>query len=231
MDVGACTMTLFVGDPMARNQLTAAISALVLTLTPSLGAQATAKPATAWRVIPDAGATADVKLATMPPGWHLTAGTGAIAFDQGNRAGGAFQVQSELFLFSSAPEAAVGLLIGGRLLGAAGPRYTTFVISPDGRYRITRYASGTARDLVPWTTSAAIKRHPGGEANVRNALGVTVDHDAVKFTANGTVLATLDRDAIHPDGIVGLRAESGANAHVASFAINDADRAPPAPPR
>ena len=120
----------------------------------------------------------------------------------------------------------LGIAVGGDSLTDGAPRYTAFIVGPDGRYRVTRREGTTVRDLVPWTAHAAIARHPSGEANVKLALAVVADGATVRFEVNGATVAELPRAAVQPDGVVGLRVDPGVNAHVATLALGERNVAP-----
>jgi hypothetical protein len=213
---------------MVRPLLAAALTAA--SLAPLGHAAAQARPArpAAWRTVLDSAGAPESALAfsTMPPGWHVTAGPGGVLYDPANGAAGSFRVASQLFLFSSTPAAGLGVVVGGEALDGRTPRYTAFIVGPDGRYRVTRREGATVRDLVPWTAHPAIARHPGGDENVKATLAVVADSAAVRFEVNGAVVTELPRAAVQPDGVVGLRVDPGVNAHVATLALGERNVAP-----
>jgi hypothetical protein len=163
----------------------------------------------------------------MPPGWHLTAPTtGGMVWDPAHVAAGALQVESELFLFAKDAGTGTGLLVGGQALGERGARWTAFVAGPDGRFRVVRRDGATVRELVPWTTHAAIPVRPADRPNVKLVLGVEGAGDAVRFLVNGAAVTELPRAAVQPDGMVGFRLEPGANTHVATLRLDGRNVAP-----
>ncbi len=184
-----------------------------------------------WRVVadPPAGAGSPMEFARMPPGWHATASSTALACNPANTWAGADSLESVVYLFSAEPGTGAGLFIGGRALGTAEAHYVAFVVGPDGRYRITRRKAGVTTDLVPWRASTAIPRHPGGQGNVRLVLAIHADSTDVVFAVNDTVVATLPRVAADPAGVVGFRAERGTSAHIATLEIGGRNVAPVPP--
>jgi len=77
--------------------------------------------------------------------------------------------------------------------------YYAHQIDCDGRYRLTRYASGAANPLVDWTQSEAIKR--GAKAN--NKLGVIAKGSSLTVLVNDVQVATAD-DPAYANGRFGL---------------------------
>ena len=187
-----------------------------------------ARPA-GWRVAVDAGGV-DSALAftAMAPGWHLVAGPGAVIYAPSGGTGGRFTVESETFLFSSAVGTGVGVALG-IAPSARMPDHTAFVVGPDGRFRVTRRDPIGERALVPWTAHAAVARHPGGRANVRQRLAVRVAGDSVRFDVNGQTVAALPRALVQPEGAVGLRVEPASDVHVGSLVLDGQNLAPVAP--
>jgi hypothetical protein len=213
---------------VSRVLLAASIAATLLVPAARAAAQEPpVRPAT-WRTALDSAGAPDTLLAftRMPPGWHVTAGPGGVLYDPANSAREGFRVSSELYLFSSTPATGVGVVVGGEALAGAAPRYTAFVVGPDGRYRVTRREGAEVRDLVPWTAHPAIAKHPGGEQNVREVLVVVGEGERVRFEVNGAVVTELPRAEVRPDGVVGLRVDGGVNAHVATLAIGERNVAP-----
>lgn len=208
------------------------LSLAALALASTAHAQASDRPS-GWRLALDRADAADsaFDFVRMTPGWHVTADAGGVAYDTAHAVRGRVRVESQLFLFSKAPGAGAGVMLGGARDAAGTLRYTAFVVGPDGRFRITRHEGSAMRDLVPWTAHAAVTPHPGNQPNVRERLAVEADDAAVRFSVNGTVVATLPRASAEPDGVVGLRADPGANAHVATLVVNGRNVAPAPPAR
>ena len=77
--------------------------------------------------------------------------------------------------------------------------YYAFQIDCDGRYRLTRYASGAANPIVDWTQSDAVKR--GAKAN--NKLGVIARSANLTVFVNDVQLASAE-DAAYGNGRFGL---------------------------
>jgi hypothetical protein len=162
----------------------------------------------------------------MAPGWHVAAKLGTTMFDTSRTLSGNFEVESELYLFSSAAGAGVGIAVGGRELGGASPLYTAFLVGPDSRFRVVQQRGAASRVLLPWTANAAIARHPGGNNNVKQRLGVRADSVSVSFIANDRIVARLPRELIAPHGHVGLSVDAGSNAHIATLRLDGRNIAP-----
>jgi hypothetical protein len=77
--------------------------------------------------------------------------------------------------------------------------YYAYQIDCDGRYRLTRYASGAANPIVDWTQSDLIKR--GAKAN--NKLGVIAKGPSLTVLVNDAQLAAAE-DSAFANGRFGL---------------------------
>jgi hypothetical protein len=75
--------------------------------------------------------------------------------------------------------------------------------------------------ITEWTKHPAITTWAGkGEAGTaKNVLVVEVEPDVVRFQVNGSEVASLPRDRIDADGVVGLRVNHGVNVHVSSLVV------------
>lgn len=185
-----------------------------------------------WKVAFDRSGIPDtaVSMGAMAPGWHVTAlsgAPGAIAYDASLVAQRAFKLESEIFYFADATSAGVGLMIAGRALDTQAPRFVAFTVFPDGRYSIVRMAGAQREVLVQPTREAAINKHPGGKADVKNVLAIEGDEKWVTFKVNGAKAAQLPRSVVDAGGaVVGLRLEPGINAHIATFLLDGRNVAP-----
>lgn len=214
---------------MPRLALVLALAAPALA--PAARAQQPSAPdvrAVGWQRSLDRSTAADTALAfvRMPPGWHVTAGPGGAVYDTATVARGRLRVESQLFLFSRTPGVGAGIAFGGTRDASGALRYLAFVVGPDGRFRVTRHDGATATELVPWTAHAAVTVRSADRPNVEERLAVEADDAAVRFAINGQTVAALPRDAASPDGFVGLRADPGANAHVATLVVDGRNVAP-----
>jgi hypothetical protein len=199
---------------------------------PSLASAQEGRPAS-WRVAYDRADAVDSTLlfATMAPGWHVTAGPAGVLYDPANALSGRFRVESTVFVFSAAPGAGAGVAVGGTALDGAGRAFTVFEVD-NGRYRIVRHSGARAEELVGWTAHDSIPTGAGAESPVKNVLAVDAGDAEVRFSVNGADVATLPRERVAPDGVVGLRVEEAANVHVATLLLDGRNAAPePAPKR
>jgi hypothetical protein len=170
-----------------------------------------------WRLRTD-GATSDtVYYVQMPPGWHVTTGPGSLLYDSMNQAKGRYAVSMEVFLFPKPSEEGYGLFFGGTNLDGASPSYVAFVVRRDGAAMVEQVDGSTRTTLVPWTPNAAVKPHPGGDANQLNTLRVSVEPDSVRFEANGSRVVAVPRGDLPLDGTFGFRVGPGINLHISNL--------------
>jgi opacity protein-like surface antigen len=166
-----------------------------------------------------ASAGADtVAFAQMTPGFHVTTGgAAAVLWHPDSSARGNFVVESSIFLFPTKgrDHEGYGLVLGGSDLGGAGQRYTYFLLRNDGRYLVKQRQGDKLTTLTDWTPTPAIKLQTGGDA-MKNDLRVEAQAETVRFVVNGTVVTSLPRARVNPDGVFGLRINHGVNAHVVS---------------
>lgn len=199
-----------------------ALISVVLLATLPANAQDLERPAN-WKVRFDRSGTPDtaVYFVTMPPGWHVTTGPAAILYDPAKTASGAFRITSEIFLFDPGRRhrEAYGVLFGGQDLGGTEQSYTYFLIRDTGEFLVKRRDGSGTTTVRPWTASAAIMKHPGGEKNAKNVLSVEARGDAVDFFINGEKVVTVPRGEIRVDGVVGLRVNHSLNLHVTSLTV------------
>ncbi len=175
-----------------------------------------------WSGRPDMGSKlADIKLETMPPGWHLTTAASGIVYRSADRVNGNYTVSAKLHLFPEGKghREAFGLFIGGDALDAAAQRYTYFLIRGDGTYKVKRRNGGSATDVTTgWTSHAAIV--PGtAEGPVANVLSIVVGADKVSFHVNGQEVHSVARGSVDTDGIAGLRINHNLSIHMESLEV------------
>ena len=76
------------------------------------------------------------------------------------------------------------------------------------------------RDLAPWTAHDAVETLAAdARAPLKNVLSVDVREDRVVFFVNESEVATLPRERLSADGVIGLRAGAGLSLHVTEIAI------------
>lgn len=213
-----------------RGGATRVLAALALSIVPVLPTPAalTAQEAVpdGWEIRtdrPNADAT-EITFVDMPPGWHVTTGPAAILFDPEMTAEGAFRVEMEVFLFD--PEGrreAFGFFVGGEDLQGPGQDYLYFLIRDGGEFLVKHRSGSDTHTLVNWTSDSAIlgyaDRDEGG-SSVRNVLALDAGTSTVRFLVNGEEVATLPRDEVNLDGVVGLRVNHALNLHVSRFEIS-----------
>ena len=182
----------------------------LLALTPAPAEAQALKTPDGWIARPE-------RFVEMPPGWHITTGRGVILYHPLASAAGEFQVTSEVYLFDPEGTAGTfGLIVGGRELDTDAQRYVAFEIGTRGNfavrqeaeYQSTDLAAGTHKAILPWT---------GEEPTVKNVLKVDAGSSTVRFLVNGETVAELPRSSADPEGIVGLRVDSGMNLHVTTL--------------
>lgn len=175
-----------------------------------------------WSGRPDMGSKlADIKLETMPPGWHLTTAASGILYRSADQARGNYTVSAKLHLFpeGAGHREAFGIFIGGSGLDGAAQRYTYFLIRGDGTWKVKRRNGGAATDVTTgWTGNAAIL--PGKtDGPVANVLSVVAGKDNVSFQVNGQEVYSAPRGSVDTDGIAGLRINHNLSVHVESFEV------------
>jgi len=175
-----------------------------------------------WNARPDMGSKlADIKLETMPPGWHLTTAASGILYRTADRMTGAYTVTSKLHLFpeGAGHREAFGLFIGGDALDGTAQRYTYFLIRGDGTYKIKRRNGGAATDVTPgWTQHAAIM--PGKpDGSVANVLSIVVGKDKVSFQVNGQEVYSAASTSVDTQGIAGVRINHNLSVHMETLEV------------
>lgn len=196
------------------------LTMLVLAVAPALPAQEGERPA-GWKVRFDRPGAPDSALffVSMPPGWHITTGPAGIFYDPANAAQGRYRLEATVFLFDPGRRhrEAYGVFFGGADLEGAEQAYAYFLIRDTGEFLVKLRRGAETETVVPWTASAAIARHPGGDQQARSALAVECGADAVDFYVNGEKVTSVPRGRIPTDGIYGLRVNHNLNLHVSAL--------------
>jgi hypothetical protein len=154
---------------------------------------------------------------TMAPGWHITTRPGVTLFEPSYVAKGRFALDAESFLFPGTSQEGFGVFAGGRDLDGSMASYTAFLIRRDGSAAVARREAGTTTLVRDWTRHAAIKPHPGGNADAGNVLRVEAEADIISFLVNGTKVLEVPRLAAPVDGVVGLRIGADIDVHVTNL--------------
>ena len=165
---------------------------------------------------------AKLSFAEMKPGFHVTTGPAVILWNPENTATGNFTIESEIFFFreGSRDTEAYGICLGGKDLDGAAD-YVYFMLRNDGKYLVKhRAGNGDTHLISDWAASPAVAVHNGtGGPTVKNVISVAAVADSVKFSVNGTQVASYSRTHMKPEGIAGVRVNHGLNLHVSKLAI------------
>ena len=174
------------------------------------------RPAT-WKVLLDAPSADSVReLSTMPPGWHVTTGPGALFYDPAWQVGATDTVHVEVFLFPDSGPEEYGVFVSGKELEAS-PRGVLVVLRRDGQLAVFRRNGASRETLVPWTAHASIAALPSDPKDaVKNVIRLEPTAAGVAVSVNGAVVTTLAGTAV---GQAGLRVGGGMNLHVSKFDV------------
>jgi len=175
---------------------------------------------TGWHARPDRAETdmAGLRMASMPPGWHVTTGPAVVLWRPEDAAPTGEFTASATIHQTRAPmhPEAYGVFVGGSNLDTA-PDYLYFLVRGDGKYMVRhRAANGEVHTIVDWTESPAVhKQDAQGAAS--NALTVEGGPSGVRFKVNGTQVGEFPN--VKSNGQVGLRVNHNLDVHVADFAV------------
>jgi hypothetical protein len=149
----------------------------------------------------------------MPPGWHITTGKGGLLYAEGERADGHFSVVADFVVFPETTSSGFGLFLGGSGIGGGDGEYLAALLRRDGAVSVIRNVRGAETVLVPWTSHAAIRAHPGTGV-VTNRLRVNASADSVRVFVNDSAVARIGLDGIPTAGHFGFRVGDGVNLHI-----------------
>lgn len=159
----------------------------------------------------------------MPPGFHVTTGPAAILYHPDSTAAGDFRLESETFLFDPGERReAYGVFFGGRNLDGDEVAYTYFLLRRTGEFLVKRRMGGETETVVPWTAHPAIlawEDRAEDAATARNVLAVEARGAELRFLVNDQEVASIPRDEVDVDGIVGFRVNHGLNVHITSLQV------------
>lgn len=175
-----------------------------------------------WTVRPDGSARpTEVRIESRPPGWRLTSGPASIIYRPADSATGTYTLTARLQLLpgTGAHQEAFGVFIGGRDLGAAGQRYSYFLVRGDGSWKVKLRRGAAVSDVAgDWHRSPAIvAARPDGPAT--NLLGVVVSADKVRFLVNGTEVWSGERKALETNGVSGIRLNHNLSVVLEAFGV------------
>lgn len=114
---------------------------------------------------------------------------------------------------------AYGIFIGGQDLQGADQSYTYFLVRADGRYLIKRRTGAETADVSEgWVAHEAVNASTGS-GDVVNALEVRVAGDEVRFSVNGTEVATVPAAGLDTHGIAGVRINHNLNVLINNWGV------------
>jgi hypothetical protein len=169
----------------------------------------------------EGGQPAQVKMETMPPGWHITTAAATILYRDQDQARGQYELSAKMHLFPEGPghREAFGLFIGGRDLQGAGQAYTYFLIRGDGTWKIKRRDGANATDVTSgWTVNPAIVKSTG-EGPVANVLSIVVAPDRVSFRVNGQEVYGAPAAGLDVAGQTGVRINHNLSVHLETLEL------------
>ncbi|MEW5801879.1 MAG: family 16 glycoside hydrolase [bacterium] len=123
-------------------------------------------------------------------------GTGALRASCYNATFGDFAYQVDVRRMQGNLDASQGLLFR---LNTNGDFYV-FALASSGYYSAYKFDSRNGTEVIPWTTSSAIKQGAG----VWNTMKVVCKGPAIDFYINGTLLKTVRDNNPYLTGMVGL---------------------------
>jgi hypothetical protein len=181
-----------------------------------------------WTLRPDAGGNrAEVKVAEMKPGFHVTTGPATILFDSTMRGSGNWRLEAIIHLFDPGARAeGFGLFFGGRELMGASPQYAYALVRRDGKALLKVREGAATRTVRDWAANGAIPVWKSGVpgASVKYLLVVEAIGDRVALWVGGTNVLDAARSELPTDGVVGLRVNHGLNLHVERVSVAPAPR-------
>lgn len=168
--------------------------------------------------------SAEVYLVTMTPGWHVTTGPAGVFWHPASTASGAYGVRSVVHLFPPGDRnEGYGLFFGGSGLDGPDQAYLYFLLRRSGEFLVKRRMGEETEELIGWTASDAVVPYADTtQGSIRNELGVNVGVDSVRFSVNGTQVASLAAEGLATDGVVGLRVNHRLNLHVEDLSVEPA---------
>lgn len=177
-----------------------------------------------WTARTDRGAPlANVKLAPMGKGLHVTLGPATIFYRNADSVSGAFHTLAT-FTRTKAPAhpESYGLFVAGRNLDGDAQQYIYFMVRGDGSYLIKRRNGATTENIsAGWVANPAVaKADSSGKAADRLEIDGKADGDKINFRVNGQVVHTMNAADVDLSGIVGIRANHNLDLHVEGFDIH-----------
>ncbi|HXE59046.1 MAG TPA: hypothetical protein VNK43_13680 [Gemmatimonadales bacterium] len=177
-----------------------------------------------WTARPDGrGSLANVKLVTMPPGYHVTLGPAAIFWREEDKVTGRFHTLAT-FTQTQAPAhpEGYGLFFNGKDLNGPNQHYVYFLVRGDGTFLIKRRDGDKTTNITNgWTAHPAINKADGtGKATNKLEIDGKASADKIRFFVNGKVVYEAEPSAMEMDGIVGFRVNHNLDVHIEGFDIH-----------
>ena len=159
----------------------------------------------------------------MPPGFHVTTGPAVILYHPDSTAVGDFRLESEIFLFDPGQRReGYGVFFGGRDLEGDEIAYTYFLLRRTGEFLVKRRMGAETETVIPWTAHPAIlpwEDRDVDAATAQNILAVEARGAELRFLVNGHEVASIPRDEVDVDGVVGLRVNHALDLHVSRLEV------------
>jgi hypothetical protein len=204
-------------------------AAALLTAMP-LAAQGAGTLPAGWSLRLDtrSASAADVKVAIMGTGLHVTTGPSGILWRAADATEGRFHTEATITRTKAPthPEA-YGLFVAGRDLTGDTQTYLYFLTRGDGKFLISRangIVAASGRPAVThvtqgWTDHGAVaKANAAGQSTDR--LEIATADGKIRFSVNGQVVHELDATGMDLRGIVGLRVNHNLDVHVEGFVVH-----------
>jgi hypothetical protein len=163
--------------------------------------------------------TAEPYFAFISNGWQISTESPVIAYEPAKLARGNYRLESEILLFPGGQNQGYGLLFGGSSLDSNELAYTSFELRRDGKFSIWSRKGPTTRELVPWTSHAAILPLKGETEPVKNAMAIEVRRSDIVFLVNGRTVYLSGRTPIVTDGNFGFHVSEALNIHANTLSM------------
>jgi hypothetical protein len=177
-----------------------------------------------WSVRTDDNAPiANVKVAPMGTGIHVTLGPAIILYRAQHVGKGPFHTLATLTQTKPTTHAeGYGLFYGGQSLDGAAEQYTYFLVRQDGTFLVKRREGEKTTEVTKgWVASAAVHK-PDAKGPSTNKLEIDNKRDPSKVVllVNGEPVYSLDAKATATDGAVGLRVNHNLDLHIDGFDVH-----------
>lgn len=171
----------------------------------------------------DHAGTANVKVAPMGGGMHVTLGPAVILYQAKHDGKGSFHT---LATFTQTKKVAhpegYGLFYGGKALAGDGEKYVYFLIRQDGKYLVKQRDGDKTTEITKgWVASPAVKQLDAkGTATNKLEIDNKSDPTKVRFLVNGQEVHSMAAKPGDTDGQVGLRVNHNLDLHIDGFDVH-----------